>query len=134
MVQAVYSVTIVVDPAYGERLTGLPEGVPVWIAESPVNREVAERLRRERPSSTAADGITVFAVDPAESPADWCAAILGDVDLHHGQLSHDPPYGALDIIGATPTTALEAALREYGLGAPELRPGGFRCVRSNNDL
>jgi hypothetical protein len=125
--EAPYVVAVVVDPAFGERLRELPPGVPVWVADTPANRAAAQRLWRGRRERTHLDGVTTFEVEPGRTPAEWCAAVLGQVDLHHGEYSHAPPYAAVEVIGAEPTAELRAALAQYGLTEVTPRPGGFRA-------
>ncbi len=42
-----YVVGIVIDPESGERVRGLLERMPVWLAEMSTNRAAAERYWRE---------------------------------------------------------------------------------------
>jgi hypothetical protein len=130
--EGAYTVGLVVDPEFGARLGAQAARMPVWIADTPANRAAAAALRREAPASvphTAAGAVTTFRVASEESPAEWALRALGDVDLHHGQYSHAPPYGALEVVGAEPTPDLRAALAEYGLTEIEPRPGGFLASR-----
>jgi len=123
-----YTVGLVVDPEYGERLGALAARMPVWIADTPTNRRAAEALRRGAPadlSHAEAGAVTTFRVAAEDSAAARVLGILGMVDLHHGAYSHVPPYGALEVIGAEPTPELRAALAEYGLTELEPRAGGF---------
>ncbi len=125
-----YSVALVVDPAYGDRLGALAVAMPVWIADTPTNRAAAEALWRRAPSSiphTASGAITTFQVQPSESRSAWARSILGDIDLHHGEYSHMPPYSALEVIGTEVTDDLREALSEYGLTEVESREDGFRA-------
>jgi hypothetical protein len=43
-----YTVHVIVDPVFGERLRELPVGEPVWIAETKINRAAYEAVGRER--------------------------------------------------------------------------------------
>ena len=122
-----YMVGLIVDPAFGDRVAALAERMPVWIADSAANRAAAEAVRARhmaagRPSQ---DSVPVFRVDPADSPATWAIDVLGDIHLHHGEHSHDPPYTAIEIVGARPEPDLVAALAEYGLPQIQPRPNGF---------
>jgi hypothetical protein len=40
-----YGVAIVIDPNFGDRLGAIAEQMPVWIADTPANRVVAEQVR-----------------------------------------------------------------------------------------
>jgi hypothetical protein len=46
-----YTVYVVVDPNFGERLASLPIGIPVWIVDTPSNKPVAQRLWRDAQKS-----------------------------------------------------------------------------------
>src|SRR5689334_20897244 len=123
-----YVAGIVVDPRFGERLTQLAARLPVWIADTPTNREAAERYwqREQVPSGHAEPGaVTTFGVDPLLTPEEWCESILPDVDFHHGPYSHDPPCDAIEVVGARVTDALQRGLSALGFTAIELMDGGF---------
>jgi hypothetical protein len=99
-----YTVGIVVDPTFGERIHTLAPKMPLWIVDTPINRAAAESHWRQQPE----DSVTTFKVNPGASPEDWCAGVLGTVIEHHGDYSHDPPVSSLEIIGAQPVGSLVA--------------------------
>jgi hypothetical protein len=45
-------VGVVVDPAFGDKLAELSKGMPVWIADTVINRRAAEHVRRDRTKSS----------------------------------------------------------------------------------
>ena len=122
-----YMVGLVVDPAFGDRIATLAERMPTWVADTPANRAAAEALRTRHVTTAGLrqDSVTVFRVDPADSPTDWAIDVLGDIHLHHGEYSHDPPYAAIEIVGVQAEPDLVAALAEYGLTQIDPRPNGF---------
>jgi hypothetical protein len=122
-----YTVGIMVDPGFGERVHSLALKMPVWIVDTPVNRAAAESHWRQQPDKDPANGITTFKVDPAASPEDWCAGVPGTVIEHHGEYSHDPPVSSLEVIGAQAAASLIATLAEYGFAKVRSRPDGFRA-------
>ena len=126
-----YRVAIVVDPSFGDQLDALAVRVHVWIADTSVNRPAAERLwAAHPPTGTSRDlesGVTTFRVDSTHSPQEWCAAIVGAVEEHHGEFSHHPPVSELDVYGAPATGVLRAAFIEYGFSEIEVTPAGFRA-------
>jgi hypothetical protein len=126
-----YAVALVVDPMFGDRLSGIAPGTPVWIADTPGNRLAVERHWAQHSGQSASEGVTAFKVDPTGTPEDWCASVLPDVDLHHGRLSHDPPYSVIDVYGVPLTPALRAALGDFGFRSVLARDGGFRAVLSD---
>lgn len=122
-------VEIVVDPEFGERLLSIDSGATVWIADTPVNRPVAESVW----SSIAGAGspsITTFKVDRNKTPEQWCRGILPSIDLHHGQYSQTPAYSIVDVIGAGLTPELREAFAEYGFASFAERSDGFRATSS----
>jgi hypothetical protein len=126
-----YTVALVVDPDFGDRLGALALEMPVWVADTPTNRAAAEILWKRAPlgiSHVARGAITTFRVRAGEPPSVWAIEILGDIDLHHGEFSHAHGYSALEVIGTEATSDLRAALRECGLTELESRVGGFRVV------
>jgi hypothetical protein len=127
MTSSEYTVGIVVDAAFGERVHALAARMPTWIADTPPNRAAAEAHWRTHPGQTRTNGITTFKVDAAGPPEEWCAGILGAVILHHGQYSHSPPVSVLEVIGAQPLRGLVDALGEYGLTLVSPTPEGFRA-------
>ena len=122
-----YTVAIVVDPAFGDQLPALAARVPVWIADTPVNRAAAERSWQADEPMPRPTGVTTFRITEKTSPEEWCASILGTVIEHHGEYSQHPPVSVLEIIGAAPTEALGAALARYGFTNLERAPLGFRA-------
>lgn len=124
-----YKVYVVVDRAFGERLATLPAGVPVWIADTPENAEVAHRLWRERPQETHLTGITTFRIEADATPAENLISELSVIDLHHGAYSADPPYTAIEVFGTTLTDEIRLALAEYGFEEFSTTPDGFRASR-----
>ncbi len=126
-----YAVAVVVDPVFGERLFSVAPRMPVWIADTPRNRLAVEQHRTRYHGQQSADGVTTFTVDPNTSSEDWCAKVLSTVDLHHGRLSHNPPYSALEVFGATLTPALRATLGDLGFDLFTEREDGFRAASSD---
>lgn len=122
---------MVVDPEYGDRLDTLAAEMPIWVADTPTNRAAAEAIWRRTPAGlphTAPGAVTIFGVQLDESPAVWALAVIGDVDFHHGEYSHTPPYTALEVIGTEPTPDLQDALKDFGLTELESRADGFRAT------
>ncbi|MGH9872858.1 MAG: hypothetical protein ACRD9S_10380 [Pyrinomonadaceae bacterium] len=115
MVDAPYTVTIVVDPEFGDRLYAVAKETPVWIVDTPVNRAAAEVVRAQNSEQCHQSGVTTFQMERNSTPEEWCANILGAVDLHHGEYSHDPPYAVVEVIGAPLTVRLRQAFGEYQL-------------------
>jgi len=126
-----YIVAVVLDPNFGDRLGDLSAGMPVWIVDTPVNRAAAEAIWASRPALTQFDGVTTFRIDRGSAPEVWLAGVLPDVDLHHGEYSHVPPYAGIEVFGAGVTLVVREALGQLGIGNITERPGGFLAMRSS---
>ncbi|HTS12932.1 MAG TPA: hypothetical protein VMH00_12500 [Candidatus Limnocylindrales bacterium] len=126
---AACKVCVVVDRNFGERLAGLPRGVPVWIVDTPSNKPVAQRLWKERPDENHLTGITTFDDMEASSPEELLIAKLDSIDLHHGAHSADPPYAVLEVLGTRLTDRAKHALAAYGFDEFHEDPSGFRAMR-----
>ena len=103
-------VAVVVVPDFGDQLIALAAEGPVWVADTPANRAVAERVRE----GTRESAVAVFRVDPAETPDEWAAGVLSAVVAHHEARSHVVPVDTLELHGVVMTDALRAALARYG--------------------
>ncbi len=124
-----YAVAVVLDLEFGDRLSELAARLPVWIVDTPANRRAAQRHWVEHPGLSHTEGVTTFKVDLSSSAEVWCAEVLSDIDLHHGEYSHDPAYGAVEVFGATLTAALQQTFKGYGMAEFVERPGGFVATR-----
>jgi hypothetical protein len=113
-------VHVIVAPDYGERLEGLPPGEPAWVADTPVNKPVIERMWAQK-----WPGITSFCVDLKASSENWLVSILDQVELHHGEYSQSQPYSELCVTGAGLSSGLRKELESYGFKQFEDMPDGF---------
>lgn len=123
-----YRVFIVVDTDYGEHLHELAQSGPVWIVGTSVNREAVQKVWAERSGVSHLEGVTTFD-SSAKPPEDALIGVLDAVDLHHGIYSADPPYTALEVIGASATDKVKAEMAEYGFNSFQTTATGFRAVR-----
>src|SRR5262245_46789716 len=113
MMPTPYCVAIVLETDLGDRLGELAARMPVWIVDTPANRAAAQRYWAHNPGRPHTEGVTTFVLD-ASRPDDL-ADVLSEVDLHHGEYSHDPPYSVVEVFGADLTPALRQAFAEFGL-------------------
>ena len=130
MTRTPHRVVIVVDPAFGERLVDLVERMHVWVVRSPANEEVVQRLWAESDGKHVLEsGATLF--NPAgHSPEDSCLGILSTVEEHHGEYSHDPPLGVIEVFGAEASSPVRDELAELGFNEVDSRPAGFMASRA----
>jgi len=124
-----YTVVMVVDPAFGERLASLPLGAPVWIVNTPTNKLVAQRLWSERPEVNHLTGITTFNISEGASREEILLDELDAIDLHHGSYSADPPYTRIEVLGAPFSDKIRLALAEYGFQHFSRTTDGFVAMR-----
>ena len=131
-----YTVHVIVDPVFGERLWEIPVGEPVWIADTEVNRSACEAVRRERKPESHLVGLTSFKVDQTARPDDWLISELGTIDLHHGEYSHDPPWSRISVIGIKWTDRIKQELELFGFTAHLDTNEGFEANKesANNEL
>ena len=107
------TVAVVVDCCFGERLSDLAcSGMPLWVMDTSDNRVFLEDLRQAN-AAPRAGGITTFKVSASESPEDAFIRILPTVDMHHNHLAGDPPYTAIEVFGASATSGIRKALRDF---------------------
>lgn len=124
----IHSVALVVDRAFGDRLSALARRLHVWVVDSPLNRPARDRVWSESPEYVLESGATIFA-DDGNAPDLLAARILGDVELHHGQYSHSPPLSRIELYGTRLTPALQDALHDLGFASFEDTADGFIAVR-----
>ncbi len=124
-----YKVVVVVDASFGERLLQLPEGTPVWIVDTPLNRKAAEFAWQSRASKSHLDGITTFKVQSGVSAEENLVRELDNIDLHHGWYSAPSPYTVLEVIGTALTHSLRAELGNFGFNGFNETSYGFSATR-----
>jgi hypothetical protein len=125
-----YAVAVVVDPAFGGRLSDLASRMHVWCIDTPDNRAAAEIVWHQNEQAQSIErGVTIFSADLTDPPDEIVASELDTIDLHHGEYSHIPPYSVLHVYGASPTSVLGEALA--GLGFINIVPTaeGFAARR-----
>jgi hypothetical protein len=128
-----HKVGIVVDRSYAQRIPDLARAFHVWVVESPQNTPVIEQFWKEECAGVDADplesGITSFQADDAESDRMLCARIASDVDLHNGELAHDPPWSEIAVYGSALDDQLREAFSDLGATSFERTLEGFVCRR-----
>jgi hypothetical protein len=125
-----YTVIIVVDRRFGERLAQIETGVPVWIVDTPENRAVVQSRWEPPPSRSHLTGITTFTDLTSASPEELLLAEFSTIDLHHGSYSANPPYSRVEVIGTALSDRVAEELRSYGFDEFRAGPGGFTAERT----
>jgi hypothetical protein len=128
-----HAVAVVVDPAFGDKLSPLAARVHVWIIDTPENNDAAEAVWRECSGANSIErGATKFSASRTDPPDEVVTSMLDTIDLHHGEYSHVPRWSVLEVFGANPTPRLVAALAELGFSKVASTPDGFKSWREND--
>jgi|SRR5271163_1405648 len=129
MAEVRYKVYVIVDRDFGEKLTRLDRGAPVWIVDTTTNKPVVQRFWYEHPEKGHLAGITTFDDVRTSSPEDMLLSHLNTIELHHGSYSADPPFTVIEVLGTELTDKAKRQLSEYGFNEFQVIPSGFTAVR-----
>jgi hypothetical protein len=129
-----HRVYVVVDRAFGEKLTLLARGTPVWIVDTSANGKVAKRLWAGTQEHDHLRGVTTFPDVPSSSAEELFLMELDTIDLHHGAHSSDPPYSSLEVIGTPLTERVKVTLGDYGFTECAETDRGFMASRSQQHV
>jgi hypothetical protein len=133
-----HKVGLVVDREFGDRMVDLARSFHLWVVESPTNSGVVRRIwnaeARSHDDDALGSGVTSFEASESESPEEMSVRISGDLDEHHGEFAHDPPWSEIEVYGATLTESVKQAFRAIGATVFERTRDGFRCVRTDTGL
>lgn len=124
-----YKIIVVLDREFGEKISELPHGVPIWIIDSGVNRELIKRFWKDHPDESHLTGRTIFNGAVDSSTEDILVSLLDQINLHHGVHSADPPFTVIEVIGASPNESTKVELATYGFEEISLTAGGFSTSR-----
>ena len=127
-----YTVALVLDPNFGDRLNPVAERIHTWAVDSPINRAVAEKMwaaRTDQSKYSIEKGITVFNFNPGANPEFWCKEILDTLDHHHNEMSHDPGYSILQVYGIKFSEYLRPYFVKLGFSEFEETSYGFRSTK-----
>jgi hypothetical protein len=124
-----YSVSVVLDRSYGSRMRGLIKAGPVWVVDSPANREFTQQLWAESPTLGHLDGVTLFKASENRPPEQMLIDWMDTIDLHHGVYSADPPYTAIRVVGSMLTPEGRQVLGTFGFASFTVTDEGFHAVR-----
>jgi hypothetical protein len=115
-------VTLIVDREFGQNVMAKARLGPVWVINSPANKEGMKALWSDK--SLPPDYSTIF-VDQDSTPEVTVLEQLDNVDMHH----HD--WASLEVVGAPPTDDIVASIREYGDGSAQKTETGFIFSRKS---
>lgn len=124
-----YTVGVILDPEAGDSIRDIAARQPVWVSPSPANNPVVERMRSEVPGSF--EEVTLWSASIApQSETEW-RSVVGDIDLHHGEYSHDPPVSVIEVFGPDPSPAAQAAFSSFGFTAISATSYGFSAGKGS---
>jgi hypothetical protein len=124
-----YSVSVVLDREFGERIYELMKMGPVWAVDSIANRETAQKIWNESPSRDHLNGVTVFDAPTDHAPEQLLIGEMDTIDLHHGVYSADPAYSVLHVAGCGLSPSVQEKLSEFGFDSFIQTPLGFEATR-----
>jgi len=116
-VQKEHRVGIVLDESFGRPLMLLAQRIHVWAVESRANTRAAKdflALDVSLSDDPLESGVTTF-VPQGNSRSENLTGVLEDVDEHHGEYAHTPPWTVLEIYGLDEADVDKARLGEYGV-------------------
>jgi hypothetical protein len=127
-----YTVAIVLDPEFGDRIDPIASRVHAWVVDSPANHAAAEGIwqRNQDEPSSIENGVTTFGVALNGSRKHWCEEVLGTIDLHHGEDSHVPPLSVLEVYGLPFSEPLRSRFSEYDFTVFQPTDYGFRASKA----
>lgn len=118
------SIALVLDPAFGARLTTLAKQMPVWIVKSPTNDQAVQVAR-----PGVSDGrITTLHVQLGETPSNMLVRALYAIDEHHGSASQRSPYKTLWVYGSAEKPPPDIA-SELGFKSITATADGFKAEK-----
>lgn len=128
-----YTVALIFDSDFGDRLQLIAARIHTWAIDSPANRLSAEKLWASLPqpfSYNNESGVSLFSLDLGENPNGWCDAILDTIDQHHDEMSHIPCYSVLEVYGLQFDENLRLPFVTLGFSIFEETSYGFRAIKS----
>jgi hypothetical protein len=122
-----YRVFVVLDREYGIKLFELAPRGPVWIVDTPANRDAVKTVWATNPAENHLTGVTIFKSDAIGE--DVLIEQLNTIDLHHGHYSANPPYTQIEVMGVRFSERLRAELSDFGFDDFAETADGFRASR-----
>jgi hypothetical protein len=123
-------VLVVLDPQYGEKLTEVWPGRPVWIAMSLSNEPVVRSLWKGALNKDVGDTLTGFPTSQDVGPDISFLRQLDNIELHHGRHSTSDPYRLIEVVGCPLTAEVRAALNKFGFIEFNEQSSGFVASRT----
>lgn len=133
MRKTLYSVAVVVDRDFGDRVSHLAWRQRTWIVQSPVNLAATHRFDPSGHIGRVADplrsGITLFEAAEGDSAEEVCIIGVELLDDHHSPYTEGGGWLAIEVYGVALSRRLQDVFEEIG-GAIFLQTvDGFVCRR-----
>lgn len=128
MSEAPYIVSVVLDPEFGERIGELLETGPVWVLDSPANRDSAQKIWLKSPYPDQLTGVTVFKGSGDHNPAQMLINELETIDLHHGVYSTTHPFTVIRIVGCGLCPEVKKEFEKFGFETFTPTAEGFEAT------
>jgi hypothetical protein len=129
MTEAPYSVSVVLDRDFGERIRELLEAGPVWVVDSAPNQTSAQGIWATFPERDHLDGVTIFKASADRDPAQVLVDEMDTIDMHHGMYSANPAYTVMHVIGCELGPEVQKKLAEFGFDSFTRTSEGFEASR-----
>jgi hypothetical protein len=129
------SLIVVLDPDYSDRLESVIAHAPVWIVDTPSNKEACQRIWKRQPHSDHREigAITSFGAGSEDNLSEGLFDVLPQLETHHGVVDGDYLRFAqsfvVEVIGVRATKDIVSRLAELGLDVISETPDGFRAKR-----
>lgn len=118
-------VFVLLDPETGSGLKEYAARGPVWITQSPQNREAAEAYWKSKSESD--QSVTIWSEPRTGGSKEEWLGIVDAIELHHSKDWSGPGVEAIEVCGVCLNDRAAAALREFGYEVSETRGDGFRA-------
>jgi len=118
-------VALVLTDDFASQLLPLAQRASVWITGTPVNRAEAERIW----ATKGGEDITSF-TPISGATVEGVAALVDNIELHHGHFSCNPPYDTIEVMGAELSSELREMLAARGFGLFTTTETGFIALLS----
>ncbi len=131
-----YRIILVVDEQFGSRVLELVRTAYVWLVESVENDRWAKEAWKspQDTDDSLLHGLSTFKREQEETCDALIIRLIDMIDEHHGEFAHDPEWSAIDVLGASPSNAIQEAAIAYGVYRCQAIPGGFRLYRTRPHL
>ena len=124
---ATRTVAVVLDSAFGSRLSSLAQRAAVWIVDSSDNRPAIEAIWNARRKQGVSADVTVFRAIPGLSAEEHLSGVLRSIQMDTDIDDDAPPLEWVEVYGIESSEEIESLLRARGFGGSAPLSEGFRA-------